>query len=133
MTIELRPFSVACNLKCTYCYQEPQRIKENISNNYDLQKMKKSVEEIGEPFTVFGGEPLLIPKKDLEEIFLWGYKISKKNSIQTNGTLIDDDHITLFKRFKVHVGISIDGPGELNDLRFLQNFQTTRRYKKKPN
>lgn len=93
--------------------------------------MKKSIEKYGSPFTVFGGEPLLIPNKDLEEIFSWGYNISKRNSIQTNGTLINDDHIDLFKRFKVSVGISIDGPGELNDLRFLNNKEVTREYTKK--
>ena len=40
------------------------------------------------------------------------------NIIQTNGTLINDEHIRLFKAYKVSVGVSIDGPGELNDVRW---------------
>jgi uncharacterized protein len=35
--------------------------------------------------------------------------------IQTNGTLIDDAWINLFKQHKVTVGISLDGPRDLHD------------------
>jgi uncharacterized protein len=39
------------------------------------------------------------------------------NALQTNGLLVDDDHIEMFKKYDVLVGVSIDGPHELNDLR----------------
>jgi uncharacterized protein len=40
--------------------------------------------------------------------------------------LIRDAHIELFKRYKVHVGISIDGPGPLNDTRWAGTLVRTR-------
>ena len=96
-----------------------------------MKKMKDAVEKENAPFSIFGGEPLLIPFHDLEEIFSWGYDKWGENSIQTNGTLIEDRHIVLFKKFNVHVGISIDGPDELNELRFIGNKEITHRFTKK--
>ena len=37
-------------------------------------------------------------------------------SMQTNGTLIDDDWIRLFHEYDVHVGVSIDGPATVHDV-----------------
>ena len=65
MTIELRPLGVLCNIQCTYCYQNPQRDAGNIRKSYDLELMKSALEEQGGPFILFGGEPLLLPMKDL--------------------------------------------------------------------
>ncbi|GAJ08793.1 unnamed protein product, partial [marine sediment metagenome] len=42
---------------------------------------------------------------------------AKCSSIETNATLIDKDFIELFKKYKTHVGISLDGPGELSKYR----------------
>lgn len=118
MTIELRPLGVSCNLSCTYCYQEPMRLANgNKPKKYDIEKMLKIVESLNHEFSLFGGEALLIPKKDLEKLFKRGYELFGGTGIQTNGTLIDDDHIELFKKYNVRVGVSIDGPNELNELR----------------
>jgi uncharacterized protein len=89
--------------------------------------MKQAVDEKGGPFTLFGGEALLIPKRDLEELWSWGYIRWGRNGLQTNGTLIDDEHISMFKKYKVQVGISIDGPGALNDLRSFGSQRKTRK------
>ncbi len=56
----------------------------------------------------------------------WGLQKFGSNTIQTNGTLINDEHIRLFKAYKVAVGISIDGPGELNDVRWHGTLERTR-------
>jgi uncharacterized protein len=118
-----------CNLQCGYCYEDPLREAGNFGEPYNLEGIKSAVwrETNGsEPFLLFGGEPLLLPKKTLEEIWAWGLIRSGRNVIQTNGTLIDDDHIALFRKYKVGVGISIDGPGDLNDVRWNQNLEKTR-------
>lgn len=87
----------------------------------------KRLKEEGTEFTLFGGEPLLSPLNELEEFFKYGYEKFKKNNIQTNGTLISTGHISMFKRYNVHVGISVDGPGELNDARQVASLAVTRR------
>jgi uncharacterized protein len=126
MSIELRPLGVACNLACHYCYQNPQRDAGNQRMTYDLEKMKKEAARIGGPFILFGGEPLLMRFEDLEHLFAWGLETTGSNCIQTNGVLIEDRHIDLFRRYKVSVGISIDGPGELNDARWHRGLEKTR-------
>jgi uncharacterized protein len=68
-----------------------------------------------------------VPKKDLEELWSWGFQKYERNGIQTNGTLIDDDHIRMFKQYQVHVGISVDGPEELNDIRWAGTLKQTRK------
>jgi uncharacterized protein len=88
--------------------------------------MQAAVREEGGPFTLFGGEPLLVPLADLERLWAWGLAEFGRNGIQTNGALITEDHIRLFKRYKVNVGISIDGPGELNDARWQGTLARTR-------
>jgi uncharacterized protein len=127
MSVELRPLGVRCNIACRYCYQDNQRHTPPVSRDYDLDAMKRAIEEEGGPFTVFGGEPLLLPIADLEELWSWGLMRFGSNGIQTNGTLITDRHIQLFRTYRVHVGISIDGPGDLNDLRWTRNPEHTRK------
>ncbi len=126
MGIELRPLGVACNLACHYCYQNPQRDAGNQRMTYDLDKMKAETLRIGGPFTLFGGEPLLMRFEDLENLFAWGLESFGSSAIQTNGVLIEGRHIDLFRRYKVSVGISMDGPGELNNARWSRSLEKTR-------
>lgn len=127
-TVELTPKGVACNISCTYCYQHPMRDAGNIGNDvpYDFAKMFAALDQEGAKFSVFGGEPLLVPLPDLIRIFDYGFAKWKENGIQTNGVLITPEHIEAFKRYKVHVGFSLDGPGELNDSRWSGTLERTR-------
>ena len=126
MGIEVRPFGVKCNIQCQYCYQNPERDAGNTLRSYDMAKMKSALEKAGHAFTMFGGEPLMMPEKDLEELFSWGFKRFGRNSVQTNGTLINDNHVRMFHQYKVQVGVSVDGPGELNDIRWNGTLERTR-------
>src|SRR6185312_12286362 len=99
MVVELRPLGVLCNIQCQYCYQNPQRDAGNISRLYDLKLMKEAVGAEGQPFTLFGGEPLLLPLSDLEDLWAWGLERFGGSTVQTNGTLITDEHIRLFRRY----------------------------------
>ncbi len=121
------PFGIKCNIQCQYCYQNPMRDAGNLPRSYDLPKLKESIEAEGRPFGLFGGEPLLMPLSDLESLWALGLRRFGRNNIQTNGTLIEDDHIRLFKKYRVNVGISLDGPGELNDARWAGSLNSTRR------
>src|ERR1044072_7750209 len=132
MGVELRPLGVNCNIACQYCYQNPQRDAGNFTKLYKIEKMKEAISASGtDCFTLFGGEPLLVPEKDLEDLFAWGYEKYGKSGIQTNGTLISDSHIRMFNQFNVRIGISIDGPGELNDVRWAGSLAKTRELTRK--
>jgi uncharacterized protein len=124
--VELRPLGVRCNIQCQYCYQNPQRDAGNFRDEYDLDQMKAAIIAEGAAFAMFGGEPLLVPLADLEALWSWGFARYGHNAMQTNGTLITDEHVRMFKQYKVTVGISLDGPGELNDVRWHGNLEKTR-------
>ena len=126
MGVELRPLGVTCNITCQYCYQNPQRDAGNLRRRYDMAAMLQALEQEDEPFTVFGGEPLLMPIDDLERLWAFGLRRFGRNRIQTNGTLIDARHVELFRRYRVDVGISVDGPGSLNDARWVGSLERTR-------
>ena len=126
MGVELRPFGVRCNIQCQYCYQDPTRQAASRVPDYDMASMKAALREEGQPFSLFGGEPLLLPIGDLEELWAFGLEQFGKNSVQTNGTLIGDDHYRLFAKYRVHVGLSVDGPEELNDVRWAGTLESTR-------
>lgn len=126
MSVEVRPFGVRCNIGCQYCYQNPERDAGNELKSYDLEKMFSVLESDGRSFILFGGEPLMMPIPDLERLWAYGLQKHGSNGIQTNGTLITDEHVELFKKYKVGVGISVDGPGELNDVRWAGSLEKTR-------
>jgi len=125
MSTELRPLGAKCNLACAYCYQAPVRTASAGSTRYDIDAMLRAADEIGRPLTVFGGEPLLLPMQDLERIFKFGLDRFGGSSIQTNGSMIGAGHIALFRRYSVRVGVSVDGPGALNALRWAHSLDNT--------
>jgi len=125
--VELTPVGILCNLACTYCYEHPMRDAGGYRPNYDLEKMIAGLDREGGKFSIFGGEPLLTDIDTLEKLFEYGFKKYKSNGIQTNGTLITDKHIDLFVKYNVHVGMSVDGPYELNLGRWAGSIEETNR------
>jgi len=119
-----------CKLTSKYCYNGSSIKKfsgiENINKKFknSIPLFFKFIDELilyndftPTNFFFHGGEPLLINLENWKTILGYfrkkEYPISPK--IQTNGTLINDDFISLFKEFNVGIGISIDGPAFLND------------------
>lgn len=139
MSIEATPLDNACNLKCTYCYQNPMRdagngIDPHAAFDFDAMIAALDAEGVGRPdgrggttgFTLFGGEPLLVPIGDLERFCTYATARGVPVGIQTNGTLVTDAHLDLFARYRVSVGFSIDGPPDLNDTRWAGDAAATR-------
>ncbi len=139
--------TINCNQDCTYCYeavsrQENRHVGKQPGNEVD--KLIQAVRGINMSTApnLHGGEPLLLPKKQIEKVLSEFYDIFSKKiieqkgrldpndtvtSIQTNASLIDDDHIEMFLKYKTAVGVSIDGHEELNDGRWMGNLEKTRK------
>jgi sulfatase maturation enzyme AslB (radical SAM superfamily) len=75
MSIEVRPFGVRCNIRCQYCYQNPERDAGNELNSYDMDKIMSALQKERRDFVLFGGEPLMMPYHDLEA--LWSYGLQR--------------------------------------------------------
>lgn len=123
--IEVLPVGVTCNLRCDYCYEQAERDKQPV-HKYDREQVLKGLETSQGFWQVFGGEPLLLRFEDLDELLTLGCQKWGYTGIQTNGTLITPKHIELFIRCNTQVGISVDGPGELNDSRWAGTLEATR-------
>lgn len=127
-TAIVKPVDSLCNLSCSYCYVREQAVVHNkraIMESHTLEALVNffcTAHECVE-FIWHGGEPLLAGidfyAKAVDLQAFWrnsGKDIS--NSIQTNGTLIDDDWVTFFNDNQFIVGISFDGlPTAHNTLR----------------
>jgi len=117
-----------CNLDCDYCYLPDRHIKNHLSLDL-VEPIFKTI--FTSPFfrqdaTVcwHAGEPLAVPVSFYHEVFKriaavdrqfnsTPYKL--RQSVQTNGTLINQAWCDLFKQYEVHVGVSLDGPAFLHD------------------
>lgn len=122
MAILIKPY-LGCNLRCEYCYEAQHRELHQPGMDYDLQAVLTAMEEQSREqggsvsFGLHGGEPLCMPKQDVEAILAKAQDLAGGCSIQTNATLVDDDHIAMFKKYNTSVGFSLDGPGDLSRLR----------------
>lgn len=132
MTIIFRMTS-GCNLNCTYCYDKENHIitkKENEIFKAKIPNIIKYIEKIwedknGRSEIIFhGGEPLIINKENYEELInkIKDIYPNVRFSIQTNGILLNEQYIKLFKKHNVHIGISLDGYDEItNKYRVYKN------------
>lgn len=108
-----------CNLSCPYCYVGNERNKQELST----EEWKKVIDEI--PFyslaTIVGGEPLI--RTDFIEILAYASKkLFNKIHVVTNGTLINDEIIKAFIKYKLLLlSVSLDGFGENHDKNRGQN------------
>ena len=132
MSVEVNPVGSRCGaargaLSCVYCYQRPLHAEGSAVLPLNLEAVKKTVEGAkDDSFSLFGGEPLLAPLETLEALWSWGLVRYKRNGVQTGGRPIREEHYELFRKYKVNVAFSIDGPGALNDARVAGNLEQTR-------
>ncbi|BBZ46466.1 cyclophane-forming radical SAM/SPASM peptide maturase GrrM/OscB [Mycobacterium parmense] len=120
LILQASPF---CNIDCTYCYLSTRSQTKRIS--FDtveaIAKFLRDVPVKSPPLTVcwHAGEPLAVPIAFYERAFTCFAEMpgapAVRHSFQTNATLITDDWCDFFKRWSVHLGVSVDGPRELHD------------------
>lgn len=117
-----------CNLDCSYCYL-PDRQKKRV---FDLDMLPLLMQRIlespfaGPEFSLVwhAGEPLTLPtgwydqataiiNRSLEQF--GAQDIQLDQHVQSNATLINDAWCDCFRRNRIVVGISVDGPEHIHD------------------
>lgn len=126
-TTMVKPGGSACNLACRYCYylekaglyggHEPVMDTELLE--LYIRQFIEACETDTVEFCWHGGEPLMLGL----DYFRKALKLQRKyasgkqihNSLQTNGTLIDESWCRFFSDNGFLVGLSIDGPRDIHD------------------
>lgn len=112
-------------MRCKHCYHAEEGFgSEQLNPDYAKKMIDIAVKEYDEIQIVFhGGEPTLWGLDNIvcvleyeKYIETTNPNIKFKNTIQTNGVLLDDKWIKVLKEYSVVVGISYDGPHN-SDLR----------------
>lgn len=123
-----KPAGPSCNLHCTYCFYcekkallpdpTPSRMSDEVLESYTRQYIQ-SQPGSSVIFEWQGGEPSLVGiaffqhALELQKKYGQGKEIT--NSLQTNGTLLDDDWCEFLAKNRFLVGLSLDGPGPVHD------------------
>lgn len=124
-----KPTGATCNLDCTYCFFLAKemlypgsrfRMADEQLENY-LRQLIESHRTPEVTIAWQGGEPTLMGldffKRSIEHARKYARPgMTIQHTIQTNGTLIDDEWAAFFKEHNFLVGISIDGPREMHDV-----------------
>jgi uncharacterized protein len=123
-----KPTGAICNLDCTYCFFLSKealypgsgfRMADNVLEAYLRQLIEA---QPGPRVTVAwqGGEPTLMGldffRRTVELIDRYREPATTvEHTIQTNGTLLDDEWCAFLRDHDVLVGLSMDGPAEMHD------------------
>ena len=124
-----KPTGAVCNLDCSYCFFLSKemlypgsrfRMADELLETY-LQQLIEAHAGVPEVTIAWqGGEPTLMGL----DFFRRSVELTERHlrpgqraviTIQTNGTLLDQEWCEFFKENDVLVGISIDGPREIHD------------------
>ncbi|SDZ65906.1 uncharacterized protein SAMN05421736_12656 [Evansella caseinilytica] len=120
--------SEACNLACDYCYYSRCGGKPGSIDRISDTVLEKFIKEYmaisggAAQFTWQGGEPLLAGLDFFKKVVSLQAKYAPpntiiSNSLQTNGTLINEEWAKFFNEYRFLIGVSLDGPQEINDVR----------------
>jgi uncharacterized protein len=126
----IKPASAVCNLDCAYCFyldREADPYQALPARRMSLETLERLVDTYlfySYPESVFafqGGEPTLAGLPFFVKLVELQQQYGRDgqtvgNSLQTNGMLLDQDWCNLFRAYDWLLGVSLDGPEEVNDL-----------------
>ena len=125
-----KPIGPICNLDCAYCYYlekeklypagERFRMSDETLERFIASYIAAQPEGAPVDFAWQGGEPTLMGLDFFARVVELQAAHARpgqpvRNSIQTNGVLLDDDWCQFLRRHDFLVGLSIDGPASLHD------------------
>lgn len=116
-----------CNLSCSYCYAEVERPGRNFPL-FSLEMCQRTMDIVAEhsrkphiQIIFHGGEPLLQSAQWYEaactmvKSTLAAAGKTCEFGLQSNLTLLRDEHVEVFVRHRVSIGTSVDGPQAVHD------------------
>ncbi len=112
----------SCNFSCKYCVYDGEikrssaggarRMSDEVAKKAVLQfdEVSNADRVQGRYIVYYGGEPLLnFPLIKTMCDFVESERLNFKTTIMTNGSLINEDMIETFDKYRVHLAFSIDG------------------------
>src|SRR5512135_1798956 len=123
-----KPTGAICNLDCAYCFFLAKellypgshfRMADELLEEY-VRQLIESHQTPEVTIAWQGGEPTLMGLDFFQRSIEHARKYLRpdqtiQHTIQTNGTLLNDEWAAFFKKHNFLVGISIDGPREMHD------------------
>jgi uncharacterized protein len=123
-----------CNLNCTYCYEynrgdetwrnRPVRITKEVVERLALRINEHAILHNISQFNInaHGGEPFLLTADGLEMFYSTllarlDPELRINFGLQTNATLATEKIIDILNKYKVSVGVSMDGYDKANEFR----------------
>lgn len=122
-----KPTGAICNLDCKYCFflskemlypGDRFRMADEMLETYIRQLLDTPLPEINVAWQ--GGEPTLMGLDFFKRSVEYAEKYRKPgqsilHTMQTNGTLLNDEWCRFFKKHNFLIGLSVDGPKEMHD------------------
>jgi uncharacterized protein len=124
-----KPTGAICNLACSYCFFLDKellypgskfRMSEATLETY-MRQLIESHRSSRVTVAWQGGEPTLMGVDFYRKAIRFQEKYRRpgmtfENTMQTNGTLLDDEWCAFFKENNFLIGLSLDGPRHLHDI-----------------
>ncbi len=126
----IKPASAVCNLDCSYCFYldrdaDPYKsLPARRMSSDTLERLVDTYLFYSYPASIFafqGGEPTLAGLPFFQQLVRLQQEYGRNgqavsNAMQTNAVLIDQDWCDLFRSTNWLLGVSLDGPEDINDL-----------------
>lgn len=117
-----------CNINCSYCYLPLRHVKSRFDISFfsPLFAALDRADLLDRELTILwhAGEPLALPADFYQEAFAELDRVKPTDlrlthHVQTNAMLISDEHLDLFQKWNVQIGVSVDGPAWIHDANRL--------------
>ncbi len=128
LTVLIKPASSLCNMRCAYCFYADVSAHRAVRSHgimkteilETLTRRAFAAAERSLTFVFQGGEPMLAGIGFFRTVIDLQKKYNARgiavyNTIQTNGTLLDEDFAAFFAKHRFLVGVSLDGDRLLHD------------------